>query len=96
MKQNHDINDLRRILFETIQDVKEGKTDAAQAKLIGDLSQTIINSAKVEVDYAKAVEGVATSGFMQSHPEIGAPVTAYTNKAGQSAARARLRQSEES
>lgn len=45
---------LRSILFDTLRDVKNGKMDVKKAKSISELSQTLINSAKVEVDYLKS------------------------------------------
>lgn len=54
---SHTIDDLRRRLFETIDGVKAGTTTVDQAKTISELSQVIVNSAKVEVDYLRATEG---------------------------------------
>jgi hypothetical protein len=47
------IEDLRELLFETIEGVKSGKLDIDRAKVIGDLSQVIVNSAKAEVEYTR-------------------------------------------
>lgn len=58
------IEDLRARLFETIDAVKAGAIDINQAAIIGSLSQTIINSAKVEVDYIRAVEKTDGSKFL--------------------------------
>lgn len=55
------IEDLRRRLFETIDGVKAGTTTVEQAKTIGDLSQVIVNTAKVEVDYLRATDGGESS-----------------------------------
>ncbi len=51
---SHTINDLRATLFDTLQAVKAGTMEIDRAKAISDLSQTIINTAKAEIDYAKA------------------------------------------
>ena len=56
------IDTLRTSLFETIQALKSGDIDIEKAKTIGDLSQVIINSAKVEVDFVRA-NGGGKSGF---------------------------------
>lgn len=53
---SHTIEDLRRRLFEAIDGVKTGATSIEQAKLIGDLSQVIVNTAKVEVEYLRAAQ----------------------------------------
>jgi len=53
------IKDLRDHLFETLEMLKDtdAPMDLERAKAIVDVSQTIINSAKVEVDLVKAVNG---------------------------------------
>lgn len=51
------ISDLRDGLFEAMQMLKDGKLDVEKAKAISEMSQVIINSAKVEVDYIKANNG---------------------------------------
>ena len=48
------IDDLRSMLMDTMRAVKDGSIDIDKAKAISDLGQTVINAAKVEVDYAKA------------------------------------------
>jgi hypothetical protein len=57
------VNDLRDVLFDTMEKLKNGEIHIDQAKAISELGQTIINSAKVEVEYAKAT-GEQTSEFM--------------------------------
>jgi len=47
------IDDLREMLFQTLEGLKNGELEIEKAKAIGDISQTIINSAKVEVDYIR-------------------------------------------
>jgi hypothetical protein len=46
-------NSMREIIFESIKMVKDGSLDLDKAKTISMLSQTIINSVKVEVDFLK-------------------------------------------
>jgi len=52
----NDINELRRHLFETLAALKDkdNPMDIDRAKAVSEVSQTIINSAKLEVEYAKA------------------------------------------
>lgn len=57
------IEDLRAALFATIEGVRAGTTTVEQAKTISDLSQVIVNTAKVEVDYVRANNG-GESRFM--------------------------------
>lgn len=58
------IDDLRELLFETIEGVKSGKLDIDRAKVIGDLSQVMVNTAAVEVKYAQAT-GQKGSSFLE-------------------------------
>lgn len=68
MSSNYTVNDLRADMAATIKALREG--DAAmtveKAQAISDLGQTIINSAKVEVDMMRALghRNVANTGFV--------------------------------
>ena len=57
------ISDLRDHLFETIEALKDPDKPMSleRAKAISDVAQTIINSAKVEVDLVKAINDRAVS-----------------------------------
>ena len=61
------ITDLRNHLFETLEALKDPDKpmDLERARVISDVAQTIINSAKVEVDLVKAINASApgASGF---------------------------------
>jgi len=59
------IDTLREHLFSTLQGLKDGSIDADKAKVMGEVSQVIINSAKVEVDFIKA-NGGGRSNFITS------------------------------
>jgi len=71
---NKSIADLRELLFATIEGVKGGTLDLEKAKVIGDLSQVIVNTAKVEVDYAKAT-GQKGSGFLDQPKQLPPGIT---------------------
>lgn len=66
-----DINDLRATLFETMQDVRSGKVDRDHAKLVADLGQVLVNTAKVEVDFIKATGETGGTGFVAITNEAG-------------------------
>jgi len=51
------IDTLREHLFATLQGVKDGSINIEKAKVIGDISQVLINTAKVECDFIKANGG---------------------------------------
>ena len=59
---SNDITELRSALFDTLRDLKAGNMDIERAKAINDTAQTIINSAKVEIDHMKIAGG--NSGFI--------------------------------
>lgn len=69
------INDLRTALFETMQDVRSGKLDVNKAKAVTDLAQTIVNTAKVEVDFIRATDSTADSGFISKAERLPKGVT---------------------
>lgn len=50
------IEDLREHLFAAIQGVRDGSISIDQAKTISELSQVVVNTAKVEVDFVRATE----------------------------------------
>lgn len=58
------IEDLRDHLFETIEGLKDKSMDLDRAHAIVEVAQTIVNSAKVEVEHVKATGQITGSGFM--------------------------------
>ena len=72
-----DINELRAHLFTALNGLadKENPLDIERAKAIAEVSQTIINSAKVEVEYFKSVGGTVNSEFIQGKSELPPGVT---------------------
>jgi hypothetical protein len=65
------ITDLRDHLFETLEALKdlEHPMDLERARVISEVAQTIINTAKVEVDLIKAVSGSGPSSQFFNSPE---------------------------
>jgi len=68
------IETLRTHLFEVMEKIKNGDMDVKEAKAMVETAQTIINSAKVEIDFIKAVgsDGIGT-GFIPLEPLSGEP-----------------------
>lgn len=61
------LGDLNTILFDTLRDLREGKIDIERAQAIRETAQTLINSAKVEVEYVKATDGSrGTTGLIDA------------------------------
>ena len=71
------IDDLRELLFSTIEGVKAGTLDVDRAKVIGDLSQVMVNTAAVEVKYAQAT-GQKGSSFLEKPQELPPGITGVT------------------
>ena len=74
MTEKKTIDDLRTVLFETIEGVKSGKLDIDRAKCISELTQVVVNTAKAEVEYAK-VTGKGSGGFLDPKPELPKGIT---------------------
>ena len=72
-QRSQTIDDLRRVLFDTISAVKAGQMDITKASVINDLSRTVVDTAKVEVDFLR-VTGTDTSSFIApTAPALPAP-----------------------
>jgi hypothetical protein len=68
------IDDLRALLFETLRGVKGGTISIERGKAVGELTQVIVNTAKIEVEFIKATKGRAkASAFFPAESENGAP-----------------------
>ena len=59
----NDITELRAHLFETLRGIKDGSVKTETAQAINATAQSIINTAKVEVDFIKTAGGNG-SGFI--------------------------------
>jgi hypothetical protein len=58
------LNDLRAALFDTLEGVKAGTIDLEKARAINEIGKTLVDTAKVEVDFLRATEGDSSS-FIQ-------------------------------
>jgi len=60
------VDDLRTHLFDTLAALRDEKNpmDIDRAKAISDVAQTIINTAKVEVEFMKATGAAPKTGFL--------------------------------
>lgn len=62
------IDDLRTALFDTLEQVKAGTMDLDKARAVNELGKTLIDSARVEVDYLRTTGGEASS-FIDTTPD---------------------------
>lgn len=72
---NH-ISTVRQALLDTIKDLRDPKNpmDIARARAVSEVAQTVINSAKVEVDYLKAT-GQDCASFLAQKPDDAPRIT---------------------
>ena len=63
------INDLRDSMFETLEKLKNKEITVEEARAVSELGQTIINSAKAEIDFIKATDSKG-SGFIPEAPAL--------------------------
>jgi hypothetical protein len=59
----NDITELRTHLFDTLRGLKDGSVDVDKAKAVSQIADTIIDTAKVEVDFMRVAGGAGT-GFI--------------------------------
>lgn len=63
------IETLREHLFDALDSLKAGSMDVDKAKAVSEIAQTIINSAKVEVDFMRARGNDRSTGFVPELPD---------------------------
>lgn len=73
---SNDIAALREHLFATLADLrnKENPMDLARARTISEVAQTLINAAKVEVDFIEATNSTE-SEFFEAKPDLPKGIT---------------------
>lgn len=60
---------LQDIIMQSLRDVRAGTMNSAQARSVNDLAQTLINSAKVEVEFLRATKRSNSAFFQGAQPE---------------------------
>jgi hypothetical protein len=73
---NSTIQDLRETLFATLRGLNDGSIDIERAKAVGDISQTIINTGKLEVEFLRQT-GRGGTGFV---PQLEEPSASNERK----------------
>lgn len=67
MSDRNDLDALNSILFDTLRDLRAKRITGEEAEAINRTAQTIINSAKTEVDFIKATGGSrGTTGLIDA------------------------------
>lgn len=72
MTHKNDVNELRETLFDTLRDLKNNKdpADIERAEAISKVAQTIINTAKIEIDHARITGANNTSTFITEQKQV--------------------------
>ncbi len=70
MSNKNNIDDLRTHLFDTLKGLKDGSMSIETAQAMSLVSQTIINTAKVEAEFAKATGESISSEFLGQAQEV--------------------------
>ena len=65
----NDITTLREKLFETLSAVKSGEMYLDRARAVNEIGKTLIDSAKVEVDFIRATDGTSSAFLQPAKPE---------------------------
>lgn len=74
MEPKNDITAVRTVLFDTLRQLgdKDKPMELDRAKAINDVAQTLINSAKVEVEALRVIGGNGT-GFIPPYQKLPTP-----------------------
>ena len=64
------VDELRERLFAAIDAVKTGAISCDQARQISDLAQVVVNSAKVEVEHLRLVDGARSKFLPAPDPDL--------------------------
>lgn len=75
---NNDISTLRAALFETLHQVKAGEIDLDKARAVNEIGKTLIDTARVEVDYLRATGGGESKFLAAENGEPGNGITGIT------------------
>ena len=59
---------LRALLFETLRGVKDGSLDTERARGVNEIAKTLVDTAKVEVDFVRATDGTESAFIAGSEP----------------------------
>ncbi len=77
------IDDLRTVLFDTIKRVREKRMSCEEARAINDLSQTVINTAKAEIEFLR-LSDERRSGFFRPGSLLPESIPGPSSKPGSS------------
>lgn len=67
MKSQNSLEDLRAVLFETIEKVSNGSLDVEKAKTVNELAKTINDQAKIHIHAAEVFRGVDSNGLFNKN-----------------------------
>ncbi|MFO0253382.1 MAG: hypothetical protein ACK52V_04630 [Betaproteobacteria bacterium] len=65
-EKSDNLKTLREALFATLNGVKDGTLDLDRARAVNEVAKTIVDTAKVEVDYLRTTGAEGSSEFIQA------------------------------
>jgi hypothetical protein len=74
---SNNVSDLRDALFDVLKGLKNGTISVETAKASSEVAQTIINTAKVEVEFARTT-GTKSSAFLEQKEKLPPGITGVT------------------
>lgn len=73
-EQKNDLDELREHLFATLRGVKDGSMDIDRAKAVVQVAGALIDSARVEVEFARVTGRESGSKFLPAPDEADKPL----------------------
>lgn len=73
-EQKNDLDELREHLFATLRGVKDGSMDIDRAKAVVQVAGVLIDSARVEVEFARVTGRESGSKFLPAPDEADKPM----------------------
>ena len=74
----NNIETLRAHLFSALEGVKKGELDLERARAVNDIAKTIVDTARVEVDFIRATDGTE-SAFLTNGQAAASPAPKLPN-----------------
>ena len=80
---NNDMQALYGVLFDTLRGLRdrENPLEIERAEAVSGVAQTIINAAKLEIDYQRVSGNACSAGLLQGEEPVGAGTTGTTRTA---------------
>ena len=75
MSNKNNIDELRGYLFDTLRGLKDSSVSVETAQAMSNVGKTIIDTARVEIEFTKATGETVASKFLESERELPPGIT---------------------